>query len=58
MDMETIYRLYFRDVYLFLQGLTRSETLAEELTQEPFFKARRKTGCAGVAVHGGPQLLV
>lgn len=32
MDMETIYRLYFRDVYLFLQGLTRSETLAEELT--------------------------
>ena len=31
MDMETIYRLYFRDVYLFLQGLTRSETLAEEL---------------------------
>ena len=34
MDMETIYRLYFRDVYLFLQGLTRSETLAEELTQE------------------------
>ena len=30
MDMETIYRLYFRDVYLFLQGLTRSETLAEE----------------------------
>ena len=55
MDMETIYRLYFRDVYLFLQGLTRSETLAEELTQETFFK---KTGCAGVAVHGGPQLLV
>ena len=39
MDMETIYRLYFRDVYLFLQGLTRSETLAEELTQETFFKA-------------------
>ena len=39
MDVETIYRLYFRDVYLFLQGLTRSETLAEELTQETFFKA-------------------
>ena len=39
MDIETIYRLYFRDVYLFLQGLTGSETLAEELTQETFFKA-------------------
>ena len=39
MDMETIYRLYFRDVYLFLMSLTRSEPLAEELTQETFFKA-------------------
>ena len=39
MDIETIYRLYFRDVYLFLKGLTRSEPLAEELTQETFFKA-------------------
>ena len=29
MDIETIYRLYFRDVYLFLQGLTHSEPLAE-----------------------------
>ena len=28
MDIETIYRLYFRDVCLFLQGLTRSEALA------------------------------
>ena len=39
MDIETIYRLYFRDVYLFLQGLTHSEPLTEELTQETFFKA-------------------
>ena len=39
MELEEIYRLYFRDVCLFLQGLTRSETLAEELTQETFFKA-------------------
>ena len=43
MDMETIYRLYFRDVYLFLQGLTRSETLAEELTQETFYQAVRSS---------------
>ena len=39
MDIDRIYRLYFRDVFLFLQGLTHSETLAEELTQETFFKA-------------------
>lgn len=39
MDIGTLYRLYFRDVVLFLQGLTHSETLAEELTQETFFKA-------------------
>ena len=38
MDIGTLYRLYFRDVVLFLQGLTHSETLAEELTQETFFK--------------------
>lgn len=39
MDMDALYRLYFRDVCLFLQGLTHSEPLAEELTQETFFKA-------------------
>lgn len=39
MDIETVYRLYFKDVSLFLQGLTHSESLAEELTQETFFKA-------------------
>ena len=40
MDIDSIYRLYFRDVFLFLQGLTHNEALAEELTQETFFKAR------------------
>ena len=39
MDIDSVYRLYFRDVFLFLQGLTHNETLAEELTQETFFKA-------------------
>ena len=31
MDIDSIYRLYFRDVFLFLQGLTHNEALAEEL---------------------------
>ena len=39
MDIDSVYRLYFRDVFLFLQGLTHNEALAEELTQETFFKA-------------------
>lgn len=39
MDMETLYQLYFRDVFLFLMSLTHSESQAEELTQETFFKA-------------------
>ena len=31
MELDQVYRLYFRDVELFLQGLTGSESLAEEL---------------------------
>ena len=42
MDIEHIYQLYFRDVYLFLQGLACPPSLAEELTQETFFKALDK----------------
>ncbi len=36
---EEVYTQYFRDVYRYLLSLTRSESLAEELTQETFFKA-------------------
>lgn len=39
MDFKEIYELYFKDVYRFLLGLSRDEPLAEELTQETFFKA-------------------
>ena len=27
MDIDSIYRLYFRDVFLFLQGMTHNEAL-------------------------------
>ena len=27
MDIDSIYRLYFRDVFLFLQGLTHNEAM-------------------------------
>ncbi len=36
---EEVYTRYFRDVYRYLLALTRNASLAEELTQETFFKA-------------------
>ena len=39
MEFEDAYRRYFRDVYRFTLGLTQDEPLAEEITQETFFKA-------------------
>ncbi len=41
-DFEAVYRAYFEDVFRFLRGLTANESLAEELTQETFFRAMRK----------------
>lgn len=38
---EELYELYFDDVYRFLRGITADENLAEELTEETFFKALR-----------------
>ena len=40
-DFEDVYQRYFRDVYRYVLSLTRNETLAEEITQETFFKALR-----------------
>ena len=39
MEFEDAYRRYFRDVYRFTLGLTQDGSLAEEITQETFFKA-------------------
>lgn len=36
---DEIYEQYFEDVFKFLRSLTLNESLAEELTQETFFKA-------------------
>lgn len=38
-DFQEIYDRYFRDVYRYALSLTRSETMAEEITQETFFRA-------------------
>ena len=38
-DFQEVYRRYFQDVYRYALSLSRSEALAEEITQETFFKA-------------------
>ena len=38
-EFETIYLKYAKDVYTFLFSLSRNEHIAEELTQETFYKA-------------------
>lgn len=38
-DFERIYNQYFKDVYRYLLSLCRNEAMAEEITQETFFKA-------------------
>lgn len=39
MKFEEIYHEYFQDVYLYIRSLTYTESIAEEITQEAFFKA-------------------
>lgn len=41
-DFQEVYDLYFRDVYRYALSLCRNESLAEEITQETFFKALEK----------------
>ena len=41
-DFQEVYGLYFRDVYRYALSLCRNESLAEEITQETFYKALAK----------------
>ena len=41
-DFDEIYRLYFREVYLYSYALTRDTHLAEDITAEAFTKALSK----------------
>ncbi len=38
-DFDTMYQTYYEDVFRFLRGLSADEHLAEELTQETFYRA-------------------
>ncbi|WP_246009316.1 sigma-70 family RNA polymerase sigma factor [Brevibacillus fluminis] len=39
MNLDHIYRLYMKEIYLYLYRLTRNEKQAEELTQDTFTRA-------------------
>lgn len=41
---DRIYEEYFRDVYLFILTLSKNQSVAEEITQETFFKALKNIG--------------
>lgn len=43
-DVEKAYRQHAHDVYRYLLSLSHNEDLAEELTQETFFRAMRTIG--------------
>lgn len=38
-EFQEVYELYFKDVYKYVLALCRDEYMAEEVTQETFFKA-------------------
>lgn len=41
MDVEALYTEYFHDIYLYLCSVSHNSDLAEELTQDTFFKAMK-----------------
>lgn len=41
-ELEEIYSEYFKDVYRYVLCLSKNESIAEDITQETFFKALKK----------------
>ena len=41
MDIEKLYKMYFKDVYKYVRKLSGDEHIAEEITAETFFKAMK-----------------
>lgn len=41
-DFEDIYKRYYNQVYFYILGLSRNKHIAEEITQETFFKVLKK----------------
>ncbi len=43
-ELEQLYHLYYKDVFLYLRALTKDEMLSEDLTAETFLHAYEKIG--------------
>ena len=43
-QVEALYNTYFHDVFLYVKSLSRNDQVAEEVTQETFFKAMKSLG--------------
>lgn len=41
MTIEEIYRMYFQDICRYIRSISQNEVLAEDVTQETFFKAMK-----------------
>ena len=41
-DFEELYERFFKDVYLFVLAMSKDPHLADDITQETFFKALRE----------------
>ena len=39
MDFEEVYDMYFKEIFLYIKALSKDENVAEEISQEAFFKA-------------------
>ncbi|MEG1547239.1 MAG: sigma-70 family RNA polymerase sigma factor [Clostridia bacterium] len=40
-ELEEIYKTYFKDIFLYIKGLSGDESIAEEIADETFFKAMK-----------------
>lgn len=43
-SIEELYQMYFKDVFLYVKALSKDEHVAEDITQETFFKAMKGIG--------------
>ena len=48
MDLDQLYREYFTSVYRYIFSMCKDSLLAEEITQETFFRALKNLDCGFV----------
>lgn len=43
LELEKLYELYFKDIYRYIYSKSGNESISEEITQETFYKALKKS---------------